>query len=207
MVRMTLRQETHPVDGHSDIPGARLLLALTATRIARKRTNRNITAFFRGGVWAHRFGSLVFVDSAAFDYNRRSFIHWMTQQEDFCNDAKDFWFHEYCPREGDVIVDVGAGRGEHLLPMCQAVGVTGRIIAIEADPESFLCLSQACALNGLTQVKALHCAIVDGRDRVTINVDKSWQENTVKQTTDDSEVDHTVAGITSRRSHRFGASR
>ena len=39
------------------------------------------------------------------------------------NHVEDFWYHLYKPQRGDVIVDVGAGRGE----TCMDVGSNERV--------------------------------------------------------------------------------
>ena len=44
-----------------------------------------------------------------------------------------FTFH-YTPREGDVVVDIGAGIGTELAQWLELVGPTGRVLMIEADP-------------------------------------------------------------------------
>jgi len=44
------------------------------------------------------------------------------QLERYLRDARDYWFHVYRPREGDVIVDIGAGRGEDVYAFSLGVG-------------------------------------------------------------------------------------
>ena len=48
----------------------------------------------------------------------------------------------YVPREGDVVVDVGAGIGEFTL-WCADAGA--RVVAFEPDPLAFACLEQNTA--------------------------------------------------------------
>ena len=50
-------------------------------------------------------------------------------------------------RPGDVVLDVGANRGAHTLPLARAVGPTGRVVAIEAAAGAFARLLEALALN------------------------------------------------------------
>src|SRR5262245_5196542 len=63
-------------------------------------------------------------------------------------DASDYWFHLYKPQAGDIIVDIGAGRGEDVYAFSQAVGETGHVIAVEPHPESFSILRRFCELHG-----------------------------------------------------------
>jgi hypothetical protein len=46
-------------------------------------------------------------------------------------EARDVFFQEYTPVEGDVVVDVGAGIGTELGLFSRLVGPTGRVYAIE----------------------------------------------------------------------------
>lgn len=41
---------------------------------------------------------------------------------------------------GDFVIDVGAHTGKHLKPMLEAIGPTGRAIAVEPQPKIFTCL-------------------------------------------------------------------
>ncbi|MFI5096536.1 MAG: FkbM family methyltransferase [Candidatus Acidiferrales bacterium] len=99
----------------------------------------------------------------------------------YVSDAKDFWLQHYSPREGDVIVDVGAGRGEDTLTFSRAVGRTGRVIAIEAHPLSFAFLKSFCRLNRLANVTSLHLALMDKPGTVRIaESESSWMENAIE---------------------------
>jgi FkbM family methyltransferase len=54
------------------------------------------------------------------------------------HDAEYFMQYLYCMliRHGDVVVDVGANKGLHTIPMAHLVGQTGRVYAFEAIPEN-----------------------------------------------------------------------
>ena len=45
------------------------------------------------------------------------------------------------------MVDIGAGCGEEALALSQAVGDSGRVIAVEADPATFKRLELLCRVN------------------------------------------------------------
>ncbi len=55
----------------------------------------------------------------------------------------------YVPREGDIVIDVGAGIGEFSL-WCAAAGA--RVVAFEPDPLAFVCLERNTASLGTVQL-------------------------------------------------------
>lgn len=88
----------------------------------------------------------------------------------------DNWTWQYRPRPGDTIIDVGAGIGEEAVVFSQLVGSTGRIIAIEAHPETFRCLQATIIQSGLQNVTAVHCAVADEDGELTIAAGPSHLE-------------------------------
>jgi FkbM family methyltransferase len=52
----------------------------------------------------------------------------------------DNWCWQYLPQPGDTVVDVGAGIGEEAVIFSSLVGPSGRVISIEAHPDTFACL-------------------------------------------------------------------
>ena len=50
-------------------------------------------------------------------------------------------------KAGDVVLDIGANIGAHTLPLAQAVGESGRVIAFEPTDYAFAKLSQHLAMN------------------------------------------------------------
>ena len=125
----------------------------------------------------------------------------------YLHDAHDYWFHRYQPRAGDVIVDIGAGRGEDTLAFSRAVGDEGRVFALEAHPLSFAALEKFCALNGLANVTVLNLACVDAPCRLQIGTLPNWQSNAVR-TGDPSAGSLTVDGVPFDwvwRQHEIGA--
>jgi FkbM family methyltransferase len=65
----------------------------------------------------------------------------------------------YLPKEGDVVVDVGAGVGEELMILSRSVGESGRVFAIEAHPKTFRALSYNNSQNKLTNTVLLNVAV------------------------------------------------
>lgn len=62
-------------------------------------------------------------------------------------------------RPGDVFVDAGAYHGWYTLLASRAVGLRGRVIAFEPNPDAFKILTRNLALNGCGNVSALDVAL------------------------------------------------
>ena len=74
--------------------------------------------------------------------------------------AETKFFQSAC-RKGMTFLDVGANVGYYTALAARAVGPTGKIIALEPDPESFKCLEQTIAANGTENVQAFPVAASD----------------------------------------------
>jgi len=165
-----------------DRPFGRLLLAKIATRALRRAGGTDdIEIAFLHGFWTRRIGSDFIPDGPKFDYKYEDFSIWRNIIPGYSAATNDYWLQHYRPREGDVIVDVGAGRGEDTLTFSRAVGASGRVIAIEAHPLYFAMLISFCRLNRLHNVTALHLALMDksGTTRVAQS-ESNWTESAVE---------------------------
>jgi hypothetical protein len=49
----------------------------------------------------------------------------------------DLMEHNFKPKEGDIVIDIGAHIGPYTLIAAQRVGPSGKVVAIEADPDNF----------------------------------------------------------------------
>jgi FkbM family methyltransferase len=155
-------------------------LGKIATRIVQQSGDDGLEIAYIDGFWTRRVGRDFFPDGVRFEYTYANFDIWKRQADLFISQTKDFWLQQYRPKEGDVIVDVGAGRGEDTLTFSRAVGATGRVIAIEAHPLSFAILKNFCKLNRLTNVTPLHLALMDKPGTVRIIESAScWTMNAV----------------------------
>ncbi len=164
-----------------DRPCGRHLLGKIATSFIRRAAGDDVEIAYVDGLWTHRVGSNFFPDGLRFDYTYADFNSWNGKMERYVSDTKDYWLKHYCPQEGDVIVDVGAGRGEDTLTFSRGVGESGRVIAIEAHPLSFAILKNFCLLNELRNVTALQLALVDKPGLVRIvESESSWMENAIE---------------------------
>ena len=62
-------------------------------------------------------------------------------------------------REGDLVVDIGAGVGDFTIVASKRVGHTGHVIAIEPSPDDFESLSENLVINRCDNVSALNSAV------------------------------------------------
>jgi FkbM family methyltransferase len=85
----------------------------------------------------------------------------------------------YQPRLDDVIIDIGAGRGEDTLAFARRVGANGKVFAIEAHPSTYNRLRWFCELNQLNNVVPLDLAIMNASGTVYIEDGDVWYANTV----------------------------
>jgi FkbM family methyltransferase len=89
--------------------------------------------------------------------------------ESLDDESRLIFLHEYMPRAGDVVVDAGAGNGMEVVTFSRLVGPSGRVIAIEAHPDSFAALRLLCARNGLRNVELINAALASESGIVRIS--------------------------------------
>lgn len=71
----------------------------------------------------------------------------------------DLLWRRYRPKEGDIVLDLGAGHGGETLYLAKMVGPSGRVLSIEAFPETFRRLQELCSLNGWPHVEPIMAAV------------------------------------------------
>jgi FkbM family methyltransferase len=157
----------------------RPLLSWLATAKARQILQADVVIAFDNG-WYHRVDGYYVPDGSQFDYYEPDVLSWKDQISTFFRDSADFWFAGYTPKLGDIIVDVGAGRGEDILPFLESVGPDGRVYAVEAHPVSFAYLKRLCDLNNFRIVIPIHAAIMDKPGVVQIGDDENWVFNSIR---------------------------
>src|ERR671918_769111 len=74
----------------------------------------------------------------------------------------------FTPKEGDIVIDIGAHIGRYTITSSKQVGNTGKVVAIEADPDNFELLKRNIALNNLTNVLPLNYAVFSTRTRMKL---------------------------------------
>jgi FkbM family methyltransferase len=74
----------------------------------------------------------------------------------------------FAPKKGDIVIDIGAHIGRYTITSSKQVGNTGKVVAIEADPDNFEILKRNIALNKLTNVLPLNYAVFSTRTRMKL---------------------------------------
>ncbi len=162
-----------------DRPGGRFALGGIATIASRHIARSDVKIGYTHGKWTARIGANLITIGPRFTYVPEAFQKWQERAEQYATETRDFWLQFYEPKEGDTIIDVGAGQGENTFAFSRAVGKSGLVIAIEAHPLSFKALKSFCRLNHLSNVTPIHVALMDKPGKVCIAEAKSWKENSV----------------------------
>jgi FkbM family methyltransferase len=163
-----------------DNPARRDELARAATAAARAAAPGVDIEILWDGMWVRRVGAHYFADPGMFDMAEPNWHRWSHTAEKYLRDADDYWFHVYKPRASDVIVDIGAGRGEDVFAFSRAVGLEGRVYAIEPHPVSFAALEKLYQRNGLRNVTTINCACMEESADLEIETLPVWESNYVR---------------------------
>lgn len=91
----------------------------------------------------------------------------------------DTWCVNYVPGPGDTVIDVGAGVGEESIVFSELVGPAGRVVALEANPDTFRCLDQTIARSGAANVVARNYAVADRNGELAISTGANHLANSV----------------------------
>ncbi|MDP6035473.1 MAG: FkbM family methyltransferase [Verrucomicrobiota bacterium] len=75
-------------------------------------------------------------------------------------------------RPGMTVLDVGANVGYYTALAARRVGPSGRVIALEPDPQSFEYLEQTIAANEVGNVDAFQCAAADHEAKMALYISK-----------------------------------
>jgi FkbM family methyltransferase len=177
-----------------DNPESRLELARQATAAARVAAPGVDIEMLWDGIWIRRVGPHYFPEPDLFRVVQPKWPQWPNTERAFLRDANDYWFHVYKPRLGDVIVDIGAGRGEDVFAFSRAVGPEGKVFAIEPHPATFQVLGKFCEWNRLANVTTVNCACVDEAASLQIETLRVWQSNYVR-TGEPSPTSFPVKGV------------
>ena len=163
-----------------DNPAGRQELARAATAAARAAAPGVDIEVLWDGMWMRRVGPHYFADPEMFQVSEPNWERWSHAAEKCLRDADDYCFHIYKPRAGDVIVDIGAGRGEDVFAFSRAVGPGGKVYAVEPHPISFAALGRFCERNRLSNVTTINCACVDALAKLEIETLPIWESNYVR---------------------------
>ena len=74
----------------------------------------------------------------------------------------------FTPKEGDIVVDIGAAFGFYTIISSKRVGTNGKVVAIEAHPANFEMLNRNIKLNQLTNIIPLNYAVYSKETKVKL---------------------------------------
>ena len=81
---------------------------------------------------------------------------------------EDDIIERFTPKEGDVVIDIGAAFGFYTIIGAKRVGTNGKVVAIEALRDSFKMLNRNIKLNRLTNVISLNYAVYSKETKVKL---------------------------------------
>ncbi|HBY58771.1 MAG TPA: hypothetical protein DEH78_03050 [Solibacterales bacterium] len=153
--------------------------AVDAANAFAREHGHAVTFGYRDGMWVRSADDMETPAPDLFD-GPALWDVWQAQRQKYLRDADDYWFHVYRPREGDVIVDIGAGRGEDAYAFSRAAGAAGTVWAFEPHPVTFGALRRLCEWNGLTNVRCSQVACTEVAEDLQIETLPLWESNYVR---------------------------
>jgi FkbM family methyltransferase len=150
-------------------PGARPLLKAAVAAIGTVKTGRRCRISFEQGVWIRHYVGGTIVEP-------RLDLKTLPEIERL---VYDYAMYQYLPRPGDIVLDIGAGTGWETLALSKCVGISGRVLSVEAHPRTYLCLEEMCRRNRLENVITMNCAVGSSERDVYITDDEIHVANTV----------------------------
>jgi len=76
-------------------------------------------------------------------------------------DWREISFLKNTLKPGDVFLDLGSNVGGYSLAMASAVGESGRVVSVDADPYSATRLQSVISANGIKQVRVVNVGLAD----------------------------------------------
>jgi FkbM family methyltransferase len=95
---------------------------------------------------------------------------------------EDEIIERFLPRQGDIVVDIGAHMGKYTIISSKRVGSNGKVVAIEAHPGNFEMLNRNIKLNQLTNVIPLNYAVYSKETKVKLYLPEEESGYTIYNT-------------------------
>ena len=111
---------------------------------------------------------LVIINVPKYDYRVYSPINISRDGFDNITVREEEIIEHFQPSRGDIVVDIGAHIGRYTLIASKRVGLNGKIIAIEANPDNFEMLNRNVKLNQLTNVRSLNYAVYSRETKIKL---------------------------------------
>src|SRR5215216_3792226 len=124
---------------------------------------------------------LLRIDVPKYDYkfycrinNREDLVFMTIREEDI--------IEHFTPKQGDIVVDIGAHMGRYTIISSKRVGTKGKVVAIEANPSNFEMLNRNIKLNQLTNVIPLNYAVYSKETKIKLYLPEEESGNTIYNT-------------------------
>jgi FkbM family methyltransferase len=88
----------------------------------------------------------------------------------FMTNHEDDIIEHFTPKQGDIVVDIGAHMGRYTIISSKRVGTNGKVVAIEAHPGNFEMLNRNIKLNQLTNVIPLNYAVYSKETKIKLYI-------------------------------------
>jgi FkbM family methyltransferase len=83
---------------------------------------------------------------------------------------EDDIIEHFTPKQGDIVIDIGANIGRYTIISSKRVGTKGKVVAIEAHPGNFEILNRNIKLNQLTNIIPLNYAAYSKETKIKLYV-------------------------------------
>src|ERR671921_544971 len=83
---------------------------------------------------------------------------------------EDDIIEHFTPKQGDIVIDIGANIGRYTIISSKRVGTNGKVVAIEAHPGNFEILNRNIKLNQLTNIIPLNYAAYSKETKIKLYV-------------------------------------
>ena len=83
---------------------------------------------------------------------------------------EDDIIEHFTPKQGDIVIDIGANIGRYTIISSKRVGTKGKVVAIEAHPGNFEILNGNIKLNQLTNIIPLNYAAYSKETKIKLYV-------------------------------------
>jgi len=147
------------VEASQECHWGRTLISKLAEILSRMVNREKISIEDHQGYWFRCHENLALPIGPRLRLKKNDICSWTSHRntELFEMRAK-WWFRSYTAKEGDFIIDIGAGMGEDTYVFSKAVGPYGSVLAIEAHPSTFKALSLFLQLNEFKNIIAENLA-------------------------------------------------
>jgi FkbM family methyltransferase len=137
--------------------------------------------FFYKVIRIPRLGNPSFVKISVTKYNYKVYCPLTEDDYTHMTIREDDIIEKFRPKDGGIVVDVGAHYGRYSLIAAKRVGSKGKVIAIEADPNNFDMLNKNIKLNELSKenVITLNYAASSNKSKVKLSIPEKTSGHTI----------------------------